>query len=354
MSKPNIFDYATSELSQDAVLAYMLAWADLEHEETASLHKLGQDLLFAMLDKAGRNIQKIEKVTVRTQDNKIDVSVDINGEIFMIIEDKTVTMRHGDQILRYKDDAEKRGYSKEKGYDMLAIYLKTGNESKWFHPEPERASCFFREDLLSVLDKNQNTNNDIVEEFRGYLQHWESNTQSFKKDKVSEWEYNAHEGYYINLEKELKEEGKECGNYGWQYTNNPAGGFLEFWWAPVNQLKENSCEFGLQIRDCKTLFFRVTAMMEGGEQIPVNSDIRWQLWEQIEQVADRFKGGVKVAWSGRAGGYSATIAQISFDGKEQDSCLVTNQEGMLDFSASVERFRMAIRFLNDVREKVKI
>jgi hypothetical protein len=30
MNKPNIFNYATSELSQDAIICYILEWAKIE------------------------------------------------------------------------------------------------------------------------------------------------------------------------------------------------------------------------------------------------------------------------------------------------------------------------------------
>ncbi|MDD9883979.1 MAG: PD-(D/E)XK nuclease family protein [Gammaproteobacteria bacterium] len=365
MSKPNIFDYATSELSQDAVLAYMLAWAHPDHKETTKLHKLGQDLLFALLSESEIAIEKIgpeseetrkdevvrikeairqikkgiKTVEVKRQDNNIDVSVDINGSLFVIIEDKTETIRHGDQIRRYKDEAKKRGHEA-----VLAVYLKTGNESVTSLPAPERASCFLRDDLLEVLNNNENTNNSIIEEFRTYLQNWEDDTQSFRTSKVSKWSDGARQGYYLYLEKQLEEEGKKFGNYGWCYTNNPGGGFLEFWWVPSR--------FGLQIRNCETLFIRVTEVWKDEKQIQVDPDIRWQLWEQIEQVAAHFDG-IEVTRSGRAGGWSATIAQIRFDESERGSCLVTN-DGRLDSSASVERVRMAIRFLDEVREKVSI
>lgn len=352
MCKPNIFDYATSELSQDAVLAYMLAWADPKQAKTTKLHKLGQDFLLALLNKAGQKIDKIKDVVVKTQDNNIDISVDINEKIFMIIEDKVETIRHGDQILRYKDAATERFDGEGKTREIVAIYLKTGNESNWFHPESERASCFFRGDMLEVLDNNKDTSNSIIYEFRTHLQCWEDETQSFRANKVSEWKYSAHEGYYLYLENALKKEGEACGNYGWCYTNNPGGGFLEFWWVPERKSTENLYRFGLQIRDCKTLFIRVTEAWEKDEQIRVAPDIRWQLYEQIAQVADRFKENIKVTWSGRAGGYSATLAQVYFD--ENQNFLVTGQDGKVDFDASIERMRRAIRFLEDVREKVSI
>lgn len=108
MCVPNLFNHARSELSQDAWLAYILEWADPKYEKWPALHKLGQDLLLALLRKAGRKIGKIKTVIVKTQDHKVDISVDINEKIFMIIEDKIKTGPHGNQIERYKREAAAR------------------------------------------------------------------------------------------------------------------------------------------------------------------------------------------------------------------------------------------------------
>ncbi|MGM0520202.1 MAG: hypothetical protein ACQERD_11250, partial [Campylobacterota bacterium] len=43
---PNLFDYATSELSQDAVIGYMLAWANPHCKKTdAQMHDLSTKFL---------------------------------------------------------------------------------------------------------------------------------------------------------------------------------------------------------------------------------------------------------------------------------------------------------------------
>ena len=48
---PNLYEFATKELAQDATLAYVLAWAHRDHAAThASLHQLGNRFLRALLD----------------------------------------------------------------------------------------------------------------------------------------------------------------------------------------------------------------------------------------------------------------------------------------------------------------
>ena len=357
MCKPNIFDYATSELSQDAVLAYMLAWAHPDHKETTKLHKLGQDFLLALLDKTGRKVKKIKEVIVKTQDNKIDVSVDINKEIFMIIEDKVGTTRHGDQILRYKEAAAERFKREEKNRKIVAVYLKTGNESKCFHPEPERASCFFRDDLLKVLGDNQDTDNTTIEEFRIHLQRLEDDTQSYKKTKPSMWSWAACEGFFSNLEKDMRKKWPDAKNVGWYYV--PIGDFLGFWWSPETEGREPNSEYQtyLQIEaypapesetgSCVRLCIRVSSNTDE----KITWEIRNALWDEIMSVVAGWPdiNDENVIWSGRAG-RSSNVAQICFDkdDKKEGGYLVKGTDGNLDFGETMRRTERAIELLNSI------
>lgn len=349
MSKPNLFDYATSELSQDAMLGYMLAWADPKYSENTALHRLGQDVLLALLDKAERNIEEIrreiKKVIVKKQDHRIDISVDINEKIFMIIEDKIKTGQHGNQIERYKREAAVRFRKEGKKRDIVAIYFKTGNESKWFHPELKLASCFFRKDLLDVLSRNPNTGNDIVEEFRTSLRRWEEDTQSFRETKPSGWSWRAVQGFFMDLEKRLDEEGPDAKDKGWHYVHNKKGGFLGFWWVP-EQNGEHEYKTYLQIEANPTLKLYVRVGSNTGEKI--TRELRNALWKEVESVSfgDDWPD-ITVEASGRAGGKSANVAQVSFE-KTDGGFLASNADGTLDFNKTMHRTRRAIEFLNNI------
>ena len=51
ITTPNLFDYATKELAQDAALAYILAWAhpSYQNKQHRPLNELGTGMLRAML-----------------------------------------------------------------------------------------------------------------------------------------------------------------------------------------------------------------------------------------------------------------------------------------------------------------
>lgn len=358
MSKPNLFDYATSELSQDAMLGYMLAWADPKYSENTALHRLGQDVLLALLDKAERNIEEIrreiKKVIVKKQDHRIDISVDINEKIFMIIEDKIKTGPHGNQIERYKDEAAARFKDKGENRDIVAIYFKTGNESKWFHPKLKLASCFFRKDLLDVLSRNPNTGNDIVEEFRTHLQRWENDTQSFRETKPSGWSWMAVQGFFMDLEKRLDEEGQMRKDKGWHYVHNKKGGFLGFWWHPEQNggKSKNGLTCTLLHIEAKPtpglcvlkLYVRVEINTKGEK---ITRELLDELREKVTSVVADWPD-ITVKRCGRAGGKSSNVAQICFFKETDGGFPAKNADGMLDFDETMRRFGRAIELLNRI------
>lgn len=117
MTKPNIFNYATSELSQDAIIAWLLEWAKPKHINTnLKLHKLGKSFLQSLLDKDEKNnliLNENYNFEIKTRYKKIDVFVSIfleDKEIAIIIEDKTYSKNHSNQLIRYKELIKSKGY----------------------------------------------------------------------------------------------------------------------------------------------------------------------------------------------------------------------------------------------------
>ena len=117
MEKVNLFQYATSELSQDAFICWLLAHGKKKHQKEDSL------LCACALDFI-RQIPGLEHATqideIKRQYLKIDVLVIVDG-IHIIIEDKTYTNVHGDQIAVYKDKLVKEGISADR---IRTVYYK--------------------------------------------------------------------------------------------------------------------------------------------------------------------------------------------------------------------------------------
>jgi len=161
MNKPNIFNYATSELSQDAIICYILEWTKIENKAfNENLHTLGIDFLSSLFEKF-KDIEtpnEYQKIEIIKQYENIDVLCIINDEYSIIIEDKTNTKNHSDQLKRYFDKVSKN-FSKTK---VLPIYFKTGDQSNYKNVEDNGYKIYLRKDFLNILTSVKYSN-DIIE-----------------------------------------------------------------------------------------------------------------------------------------------------------------------------------------------
>ena len=98
---PNLFSFATSELSQDAVFCWLIQWADDSYiKEDSSLCMLGKRFLSLLTDIP---INEIHSINVGRQWANIDIWVEINDDTVLIVEDKIETCIHSGQDIRYKE-----------------------------------------------------------------------------------------------------------------------------------------------------------------------------------------------------------------------------------------------------------
>ena len=136
-NRPNLFSYAAKELSQDAMICWLIAWAgqsDGGSSEDEELRRCGLRFVRALLHHQRDEMDSIDcvdKVEIHQQEQGIDVLARINGEHVLLIEDKTGTGDHSDQLSRYyKNVVEghtKLGKVAEE--NLRPIYFKTGNQS---------------------------------------------------------------------------------------------------------------------------------------------------------------------------------------------------------------------------------
>ena len=103
--KPNIFEIATKELSQDAFITWLLKWADDSCKNLdEDLHQCGKEFVSALIKKQNPNFSEfINKVEAGRQWENIDVWAEVNDKYFIIIEDKINSSEHSDQLKRYKE-----------------------------------------------------------------------------------------------------------------------------------------------------------------------------------------------------------------------------------------------------------
>ena len=187
--KNNLFSFATSELSQDAFICWCLNWINYPNEE---LYSMAKDIFLNLLKEANLENEKIE---ILRQYKKIDVLVILkNSKKAYIIEDKTYTSEHSEQIKRYRENIQND--FKEEINNIKTVYFKTGF---WFsydyHIVNEKDKINIkidREDFLKIISKYKEKN-QILDD---YCEYFERVIENEEKEK----------NYLINKE-EIKEKG---------------------------------------------------------------------------------------------------------------------------------------------------
>ena len=107
--RPNIFDIATKELNQDAFITWLLQFADNKHQSAdPKLNDCGKTFVSQLIKKQLPNFDgQINKVEAGRQWENIDVWAEVNDKYLIIIEDKTHSSHHSNQLQRYKENSEK-------------------------------------------------------------------------------------------------------------------------------------------------------------------------------------------------------------------------------------------------------
>lgn len=247
---PNIFSYATSELSQDAMIAWLLQWASPEYGEAdPDLHRTGKKFVRLLAGKS--DDFHIESVDVGRQWENIDIWAEINDNTFLIIEDKTGTTIHDDQLERYKISV-KREYS-GKRTDLCYAYVKTSEEPRSVLMSIEQSGfkTISRAEILRCLNGYRG-NDTLMVSYRKHLQGIEDSVMSYKTLPEKKWGWNAWQGFYKELESRVDID-------SWGYVANPSGGFLGAWWHFIDA---KDCTMYLQLEQGK-LCFKISYEGEG-------------------------------------------------------------------------------------------
>jgi hypothetical protein len=224
--RPNLFKCATSELSQDGFFAWMIQWADESYRGlNEGLVSCAQDFVRYLISKQLPSYKKtITKSVCGRQWDNIDIWAEINDDIFIIVEDKTYTGEHSNQLERYIETANK--YCVEKKYTLVCIYLKTGTEAKSFLEQvvEKGFAVVERKDLLGkFLPYKNKINSDIFSDFVEKIQEQEDRENSFETELIKNWHWDSWIGFYRYLESQIDVR-------GWNYVPNQSGGFMGLWW----------------------------------------------------------------------------------------------------------------------------
>lgn len=305
MITPNLFKFATSELSQDAFICWLLSWADQDYQagdaKHKALNKIATSVLALFFNKASKPLpSSIAKIVVKRQVSNIDVLCIINDTYCVLIEDKVGSTQHSDQLVRYKQfmlNGHAQTFTEDK---VIAIYLQTHDQSNYKAVLKDGFYPVTRKDLLNIFDSEQNAvlkDSDIYTDYHNYLQSIEEAVQSFKSKPVKEWKKWAWIGFFQHVQSYLGE-----GNWG--YVANASGGFMGFW--GLGHRVENNIDIYLQIEEEK-ICFKVSVPNKEGR-----SKIRNELYKLFKSEASNFD--LKVTKPKRFGsGRHMTFAVLNTD-----------------------------------------
>lgn len=336
--KPNIFNYATRELSQDAVICWLIDWAgrqDVRDAEDKALRDCGRRFVKALLAEHGASLapDNEEEIKIRQQDHSIDVLARINGQV-LLIEDKTSTSDHSGQLKRYYNAVVggKTGLGKVGKENLFPIFLKTGNQSLAEEKRIEESvetgkgyKVFNRKEFLEKVLDHYEGSNPILTDFRAYLQAWEDDANSFKdwkKGESTKWSWNAWEGFFRHLEEKLV----NCG--WWGYVPNPRGGFRGLFWS-LNKIEGGDIKLQLEIvpgePDKQKLCFKLGVG---------NKEDRGAMKDKWRKLV-RDAGGEAVELPRTRSGWTMTIALW------KEPWLAFDSDGRLDIKATVANLKKA-------------
>lgn len=114
----NLFDFATSELSQDAMIAWLCNWINFPDSK---LFECAKEVLYMMA--GNRNINLTGDITIERQMKYIDILISKKNEWTIIVEDKIASGHHSDQINRYINEIKNDSKYSD---NIIVCYFKTG------------------------------------------------------------------------------------------------------------------------------------------------------------------------------------------------------------------------------------
>ncbi len=325
--QPNLFNYATSELSQDAFICWLLEWAKPEYKEKdVLLNKTSNELIYKFFELSKVMVPKsINSVQIFKQYAGIDVLCVINEEYPIIIEDKTNTQNHSGQLKRYIDKIKKK-YDEKK---IIPIYFKTGDQDNYKEVKENGYYLLLRVDLLAILNKGLQSGikNQIFIDYAAHLQGIEDKRNSYKYLPINKWDHDSWIGFYKELQERL--------GYGsWNYVANPSGGFVGFCWYWI---EFNGGEMYLQIEE-KKFCFKIWVKNKSSR-----SELRNKIYLKIIQEANNHD--IEVVKPARFGnGQYMTVAVL------KNEYRVTNSENIIDMARTVENIRKIEKILEGIKE----
>ena len=194
------------------------------------------------------DINTIVIENVERQVNHIDVLLTVHDDrnrYKIIVEDKTFTSEHDNQLLRYMEYAKKE-YPDVK---VRGVYYKTGFQCDTEDVLKAEYNLVSREDILQFLKPYaQQTTNQIIIDYYEYWLDFQKEAMAYRTKTPLQWDWKQINAFYEFIQKN----GTYNGNgkwLGYGYIANQTGGFYGLWTGMDDcRLKIGSAEYSLYLQ----------------------------------------------------------------------------------------------------------
>ena len=351
-NKVNIFDFATSELSHDAILCYILSSfnSDVKGDRIISRkllsHMIGEDINYTdQIDcinfdyendaysrsENDRKNKRIYNFLIKQKPiydtnslSKVLGFIDIFAELKIkdknysfIIEDKIEANEHGNQLKNYKLAEE------DKNENPLFVFITFGLKSKKFLSKlmNEGWKIIDKDGLITLFTEvNYEDCSDIIKQYFDYLSAYNMRKEVFKEKTrpINKWSGEGRQGFFSFLEDRDEKAQVKMNIVAWEYVPNQRGGFMGCWFSFLDEVKEEKVKYTPYLQlELSDFVNRIALKISFGD-----FDENGKSDKSRERIRDRFHREVaKNKWfkvTRRSMGKTITIAEVLL-GESSDS-----------------------------------
>ena len=313
MKDTNLFKYATSELSQDAFICWLMSHAMKGNEDKDGITLCARDFLKNFIpDSPGDEFLYVTKI--QRQYNHIDVLITVNDKYLVILEDKTFTSEHDNQLVVYYDFVVKENPTKR----VYGVYFKIGFQSDLSNVKESHYLPISRDMIDRIMGRYaKNISNPIFQDFYQYIHEYNELALSYRTTRISEWGSAQIQQFYDDLKTDFSQWSNMHIDYG--YVANRSGGFYGLWFSNMTYIMVDGAKYELYVQlefsdGNMDICYKVSSKKKGER---LTKTIRDQfIWVQIDEewtnVAQKYNF-IKPSRYGAGNTVTLGIYNSSFD-----------------------------------------
>ncbi|MGJ7912522.1 PD-(D/E)XK nuclease family protein [Neobacillus sp. LXY-1] len=147
----------------------------------------------------GYPVPIIKSIEIIRQFQALDILAIVNDTYAILIEDKTYTKNHSDQLNRYREEV-RIAYP---DLVQLPIYYKIADQSHYHSVQDAGYFPFTRERILEVLERGRENgvSHPIFIDYLVHLEKLDSSINAYRTKPVVDWDGFAWQRFYMGLQK---------------------------------------------------------------------------------------------------------------------------------------------------------